>query len=87
MPIRYLLACLVLMVGCSNTDPPAPASQTKVTSDPVEPVSVAESPVAETPAAEDTPSVTLSIKNSDETDHLIASQKGRFVVLDLWALW
>ena len=31
--------------------------------------------------------VSLEVLNSDETDELIASHKGKIVVVDLWALW
>lgn len=31
--------------------------------------------------------VTLEIQTSDETSKLIASHKGRIVVVDLWTLW
>lgn len=31
--------------------------------------------------------VLLEVLNSDETDELIASHKGKIVVVDLWALW
>ena len=73
MPARILLvAALLLTVGCGETN-----SVNNKTP---------ESGTGESAAA-GSDAVSLEVLNSDETDELIASHKGKIVVVDLWALW
>jgi hypothetical protein len=61
-----LIAGLLLLAGCSDSEPPP---------------TVGPVPQPETSA------VTLEVQSPEETDKLIASHKGKIVVVDLWTLW
>jgi hypothetical protein len=71
-----LLTCIVLSSGCSKTE--EPATPTKDPS-PIDP-----QPVDKT---DEKPSASLEVQTPEETEKLIASHKGKIVVVDLWALW
>ncbi|RLT04703.1 MAG: hypothetical protein DWI21_13930, partial [Planctomycetota bacterium] len=82
---RFLWSALLLfplaILGCESnsqtaTQPPAKATEQDKTL-PVE----STGDVAKNPAA----TVTLDIKNWDETLALVAEHKGKVVVLDLWS--
>ena len=88
----HATACLALafLLGCSEpAQPPSPQPPAVVQP-------AAESPTAATaqaaaapspaPAAEQPP-ITLEVKSWDETQQLVAAQKGKVVVLDLWSTW
>ena len=79
MRILILLTACLLLSGCgdggtSTVQTPEPPSQK-----PVEPETA--NPAA--PAA----TVTATVKTAEEVDQLIASFRGKFVVMDLWAMW
>ena len=77
-----LLAGLLTSLGCevSSPPPPSPPSTGTVPAGPT-PAEIA----AATTTIETAPSVTLDIKNWDETLALVAQHKGKVVVLDLWS--
>lgn len=73
MPARFLIvAALLFAVGCGETN----SVNNKAP----------ENGTEESASAGSDP-VSLEVLNSDETDELIASYKGKIVVVDLWALW
>ena len=73
MPARFLIvAALLFAVGCGETN-----------SDNNKP---SPSGTEESASATSDP-VPLEVLTSGETDELIASHKGKIVVIDLWALW
>ncbi len=73
------LACgLLLASGCTNTVPPSTPPADVQTANPV-PKAKAASPA--TPAAK----VTLVIKSWKDTEALIAANKGKVVIVDLWS--
>ncbi len=74
-----LIAACLLLTGCgdggtSTVQNPEPPSQTPTT------------PVTVKPDASDS-TVFATVKTADEVDQLIASFQGKFVVMDLWAMW
>jgi hypothetical protein len=83
LPARVLLlAGLLCAAGCGGGDsvsdePPAPNADQSATSD----------PAPDTDSKSDAAAVSLDVLNASETDELIASHKGKIVVVDLWALW
>jgi thiol:disulfide interchange protein len=79
MRIAILLSACLLLSGCddggtSTVQTPEPTPQK-----PVEP----ETEKPATPAA----TVTATVTTAEEVDQLIASFRGKFVVMDLWAMW
>lgn len=73
MPARMLLvAALLFTVGCGETDTVNNKAPKSGTEE-------------SAPAGSE--SVSLEVLTSAETDELIASHKGKIVVVDLWALW
>jgi thiol-disulfide isomerase/thioredoxin len=87
-----LANCLALafLFGCTEPTQPPPSQP------PADARPAAESPPAAAPPAAATPSPTtetepqqtsLEIKSWDETQQLVAAQKGKVVVLDLWSTW
>lgn len=73
MPVRMLfLTALLLAVGCGETN----SVNNKMPESATEELTAAGSDA-----------VSLEVLTSDETDELIASHKGKIVVVDLWALW
>ncbi len=81
MPTRCFLMIFLLLAGCeddgsSNLGEAASQRQT-----PASPIA-AES--AETRSAS---TVNATVKTAEEIDQLVASFRGKFVVMDLWAMW
>ena len=73
-PVRVLLlAGLLCAAGCGGDN--------SVENEPSDPAPEAES------KADPAPAVSLKVLTGAETDELIASHKGRIVVVDLWAFW
>jgi thiol-disulfide isomerase/thioredoxin len=68
-----LLAMALVLPGCDRPPRSAPVQP------PGKAVSVAPSSVA--------PAIALDVKGWDETQTLVAAQRGRVVVLDLWSTW
>ncbi len=75
MRLRYLIASLCLLAGCSETAP-APQQNTP--------------PAKQQASVEPAPSentVSMDMLSASEIDQLIASHSGKIVVVDLWAMW
>ncbi|MBC7818038.1 MAG: TlpA family protein disulfide reductase, partial [Planctomycetaceae bacterium] len=72
-----LLAGLLTSLGCESNAPSVPSGSTAVTPTP----DIETTKMTDTPA----PSITLDIKNWDETLELVAQHKGKVVVLDVWS--
>ncbi len=92
MKSQRLTTCLALafLLGC--TEPPQPPSPQP----PADVRPAAESPPTATPPAAAASSlsprteqqpISLEVKSWDETQQLVAAQKGKVVVLDLWSTW
>ncbi len=80
MRIAILFTACLLLSGCgdggtSTVQTPEPPQQKP-----------AEPEATKTPAAPAT-TVTATVKSAEEVDQLIASFRGKFVVMDLWAMW
>lgn len=85
MRTRSLLVSLALLAGCSQGEPSSPdgsATQGEVPTTPDGP-----DDGVPTPVENDSPTVSLEVKSAEDVDEIIASYAGRFVVVDLWALW
>jgi ABC-type uncharacterized transport system auxiliary subunit len=79
MRIAILLTACLLLSGCgdsgtSTVQTPEPPSQKPVDPKTAKPVTSAAT-------------VTATVKTAEEVDQLIASFRGKFVVMDLWAMW
>ena len=79
MRIAILLTTCLLLSGCSDDNTstvqtPEPSPQQPVGPETTEP-------------AAPTSGVTATVKTAEEVDQLIASFRGKFVVMDLWAMW
>ena len=92
MKSQRLTTCLALafLLGC--TEPPQPPSPQP----PADVRPAAESPPTATPPAAAASSlsprteqqpISLEVKSWDETQQLVAAQKGKVVVLDMWSTW
>lgn len=84
--IRILIAlsliCFLTSLGCEVSSPqPAIPISTGTTPAGPSPAEIAAANVA----TETTPTVSLNLKNWDETLGLVAEHKGKVVVLDLWS--
>lgn len=73
----FVLTFALLTVGCGS--PSAPQSSSPNASAPPK------EPPSQSPVVANVASVTLDIKNWDETLALVAKHKGKVVVLDLWS--
>jgi thiol-disulfide isomerase/thioredoxin len=84
IPHCVLLFTCAAILGCqqsdspSSTEPAAPAKQ-------AEPATPAASPT-ETSAV-DEPDVTVEVRSWAEVQQLVADQKGKVVVVDIWSTW
>jgi thiol-disulfide isomerase/thioredoxin len=82
----FLYLSLVLCLGCNTQNSPAPANQTTS----IEPAA-AEAPAVDAAAESDTAppgdEVTVTIKDFDGLQELIASKRGKVVVMDCWSTW
>ena len=75
MTLRFcglLLPLLLIVSGCGHDDQPAPQTTKKD---------------AGAQTVESGASVTTTVATIAEVEEVIASQNGKVVVLDLWALW
>ena len=74
MKTKRTLLCLTYfaLLGCNDTGPPEQIAPPATTA-------------ADAPAAE--PAVTLEVKSWDGIQQVVAQQKGKVVVLDLWSTW
>lgn len=92
MKTKRTTTCLALafLLGCTEPAQPPPPQP------PADARPAAESPPAAATPAAATPSpaagtepqpIPLEVKSWDETQQLIAAQKGKVVVLDLWSTW
>ncbi len=73
-----LIAGLLMLAGCFNSDAPPKVGSA--------PPTVAPVPPGETLPVE-TLNVTLEVQSPEEIEKLIASHMGKIVVIDLWTLW
>ena len=83
----YFLVALsiIFLSACTNTEQSSAPQQSdsKPKSDaPAQSDNRSESDTSQQPAA-----VSVSVKNSAEFKELVENRKGKFVVVDLWALW
>lgn len=77
MSVRFLVAAVLLCTaGCGETTP--------VNNKPSAPLDSQSSSPDTRPAAA---AVSLEVLDAAGTDRLIASHKGKIVVVDLWTLW
>lgn len=76
-----LLAGLVLLAGCGDTGPPQADNAASPSQPDVAPTAT------ESTETSNTAAVTATVKTAEELDQLIASFRGKFVVMDLWAMW
>jgi ABC-type enterochelin transport system substrate-binding protein len=72
-PTAVLLACFLVSLGCSKTAPEGAGQGGK-------------DATTKTSSEPKEPPVELQVKTAEETDQLIASHKGKVVIIDLWAL-
>jgi thiol-disulfide isomerase/thioredoxin len=70
----------LICAGCNQGDTPETVQPPPTTD-------VAEAPPPEQPEVPPQPDVTVTIKSWDETQQLVAQQRGKVVVLDLWSTW
>lgn len=87
--IFLLLTSMLVVVGCGDTAPPKPvepAPQSEVQSGSVETPNP-EGLNEPLPVDAASSAVSLELRSLAEIDELVASHKGKVVVLDLWALW
>lgn len=84
--IVFSTACLTLIPACSRTDTEKRSTTNDANAHPA--IATSTSPdEAQTPAASNELLVTAVVQNLGETEKLIASQAGKVVVVELWALW
>ena len=91
MTVRRISACLVILglFGCREPSPP-PAAR------PPAAAPAADASREPIPSARDSPpalaggqqeSISLEVKSWGQTEQLIAAQKGKVVVVDMWSTW
>ncbi len=76
-----MLIGVLISFGCESKSPSSAPSSVPAAKAPVEPLPAKNAAEPKTSA----PSVTLDIKNWDETQELVAEHKGKIVVLDVWS--
>ncbi len=78
---------LLFLVGCNNAIDSEPAGSQSSTSNSEETSNVAESDTTTTRQTSQTRTFHVELVNLPDIDSAIARQKGKVVVVDLWALW
>jgi thiol-disulfide isomerase/thioredoxin len=80
--LPLLFTALLFALGCGSSSPP-PTEPTSVTP----PSETPAAPAADAEPAEPISEITVQIKSWEEVQQLVADQKGKVVVVDIWSTW